>query len=94
MRRKRRENNEAEDTQFTPSFPEVVGPRAIPFVQRFTCTINEACEVTGLGRTSLTVAGSPSWIAESRPSSSSKTINLDLGRVYRVCRSSARYGGE
>ena len=52
MRRKRRENNEAE-SQFTPSAPEVVGPKAIPFAQRFTCTINEACEVTGLGRTKL-----------------------------------------
>ncbi len=53
MRRKQRENSEAEETQFTPSSPEVVGPRAIPFAQRFTCTINEACEVTGLGRTKL-----------------------------------------
>jgi excisionase family DNA binding protein len=51
MRRKQRENNKAEETQVTP--PEVVGPRAVPFVQRFTCTINEACEVTGLGRTKL-----------------------------------------
>ncbi|MDE5455391.1 excisionase family DNA-binding protein [Bradyrhizobium sp. CSA112] len=25
----------------------------MPFAQRFTCTINEACEVTGLGRTKL-----------------------------------------
>jgi excisionase family DNA binding protein len=53
MRRKRRENNEAEESQFTPSSPEVVGPKAIPFAQRFTCTINEAREVTGLGRTKL-----------------------------------------
>jgi excisionase family DNA binding protein len=27
--------------------------KTIPFAQRFTCTINEACEVTGLGRTKL-----------------------------------------
>jgi excisionase family DNA binding protein len=53
MRRNRREHNGAEETQFTPSSPEIVEPRAIPFVQRFTCTINEACEVTGLGRTKL-----------------------------------------
>ena len=53
MRHKQRENNEAEKSQFTPSAPEVVGPKAIPFTQRLTCTINEACEVTGLGRTKL-----------------------------------------
>ncbi|MGJ5199565.1 MULTISPECIES: helix-turn-helix domain-containing protein [unclassified Bradyrhizobium] len=28
-------------------------PRSIPFVLRLTCTINEACEITGLGRTKL-----------------------------------------
>ena len=53
MRHKRRENNEPEQWQFTPSDPGVAGPKAIPFAQRFTCTINEACEVTGLGRTKL-----------------------------------------
>jgi excisionase family DNA binding protein len=26
---------------------------AVPFSQRLTCTINEACEATGLGRTKL-----------------------------------------
>jgi hypothetical protein len=26
---------------------------AIPFAQRLSCTIDEACEVTGLGRTKL-----------------------------------------
>jgi excisionase family DNA binding protein len=44
---KRQENNEA------LSAPGVVGPKAIPFAQRFTCTISEACELTGLGRTKL-----------------------------------------
>ena len=53
MRRKRREGIEVEEPQFTPSAPEVAVPKALPFVQRFTCTINEACEVTGLGRTKL-----------------------------------------
>ena len=53
MRRKRRENDEVEELQITPSAPEAVGPTAVPFAQRFTCTINEACEVTGLGRTKL-----------------------------------------
>ena len=53
MRRKRRGNDEAEQSQFAPSAPEVVGSKAIPFAQRLTCTISEACEVTGLGRTKL-----------------------------------------
>jgi len=53
MKRKRRGNDEAEESQFTPSPPEAVGLKTIPFAQRLTCTINEACEVTGLGRTKL-----------------------------------------
>ena len=52
MRRKRRENDE-EDLQLTPSVSEAVRPRTVPFAQKLTCTINEACEVTGLGRTKL-----------------------------------------
>jgi excisionase family DNA binding protein len=32
---------------------EVADPSVIPFVQRLTCTIAQACEVTGLGRTKL-----------------------------------------
>jgi len=53
MRHKRLENNEVEESQFTPSDAEVAGPKTIPFAQRLTCTISEACEVTGLGRTKL-----------------------------------------
>jgi excisionase family DNA binding protein len=53
MRRNRRENNGGEQSQLTPSASEAGEPKTIPFVQRFTCTINEACEVTGLGRTKL-----------------------------------------
>jgi excisionase family DNA binding protein len=30
-----------------------VEPMAIPFAQRLSCTIAQACEVTGLGRTML-----------------------------------------
>jgi excisionase family DNA binding protein len=53
MRRKRRENDEVEETQFTPSASEAVRPQTVPFAQKLTCTINQACEVTGLGRTKL-----------------------------------------
>ena len=52
MRRKQRENDE-EELQITPSAPEAVRPRTVPFAQKLTCTINEACEMTGLGRTKL-----------------------------------------
>ena len=53
MRRKRRENDEVEESQFTPSASVAVKPQMVPFAQKLTCTINEACEVTGLGRTKL-----------------------------------------
>jgi hypothetical protein len=33
--------------------PNVALAGAIPFAQRLTCTIAQACEVTGLGRTKL-----------------------------------------
>ena len=52
MRRKRREDDEVEE-QFTLSASEAVRPQTVPFSQKLTCTINEACEVTGLGRTKL-----------------------------------------
>ena len=53
MRGKRRENDGMEESQFTPSAPEAVRSQTVPFVQKLTCTINEACEMTGLGRTKL-----------------------------------------
>jgi excisionase family DNA binding protein len=37
----------------TTYVPTVVDSDAIPFAQRLTCTVAEACEVTGLGRTKL-----------------------------------------
>ena len=53
MRRKRRENDEVKGLQITPSPSEAMGPQTVPFAKRLTCTINEACEMTGLGRTKL-----------------------------------------
>ena len=52
MRHSRQQKN---DVRIDPSayVPKVVAPSAIPFAQRLTCTIVEACEVTGLGRTKL-----------------------------------------
>ena len=51
MRHKRRENEE--ELQATSPAPEAVRSQTVPFVQKLTCTINEACEMTGLGRTKL-----------------------------------------
>ena len=53
MRYRRRGKNEGEQSQVTPSPPKSGEPQTIPFVQRLTCTIDEACETTGLGRTKL-----------------------------------------
>ena len=33
--------------------PKAAEPSTMPFAQRLTCTIDDACEVTGLGRTKL-----------------------------------------
>lgn len=53
MRRKRLESDEVGEPQFTPPTSGATGMNTIPFAHRLTCTINEACEVTGLGRTKL-----------------------------------------
>ena len=53
MRRNRRENDEAEELQIASPASEAVRSQTVPFVQKLTCTINEACEMTGLGRTKL-----------------------------------------
>jgi len=53
MNRKPHESDESEMVQAASSASEAVGPQTIPFAQKLTCTINEACEATGLGRTKL-----------------------------------------
>lgn len=35
------------------SAPKAAEPSTMPFAQRLTCTVDDACEVTGLGRTKL-----------------------------------------
>jgi excisionase family DNA binding protein len=52
MRRGRQQAN-SERVDGTNLVERVTGPARIPFAQRLTCTIAEACEVTGLGRTKL-----------------------------------------
>ena len=53
MRHKRRGNDEVEELQITTSAREAGRSQTVPFAQKLTCTINEACEMTGLGRTKL-----------------------------------------
>jgi excisionase family DNA binding protein len=53
MKSNRRENDGGGQSQFSASTSEAGEPKTIPFAQRLTCTISEACQVTGLGRTKL-----------------------------------------
>lgn len=53
MRYSRRRNNGSEQLPVTAGAPKSEVLNAIPFAERLTCTINEACVATGLGRTKL-----------------------------------------
>jgi excisionase family DNA binding protein len=48
----RREKTGGQQSQVSLS-AKAAEPGTMPFAQRLTCTIDEACEVTGLGRTKL-----------------------------------------
>ena len=49
----RREKTGGQQSQVSLSAPKAAEPNAMPFARRRTCTIDDACEVTGLGRTKL-----------------------------------------
>ncbi|WP_410001830.1 helix-turn-helix domain-containing protein [Tardiphaga sp. 709] len=53
VRYRRREKNGGQQSQATPCLPKSAEPQTIAFSQRVTCTIDEACEATGLERTKL-----------------------------------------
>ena len=54
MRHRRQlENSAQNDASALASVPKATVADEIPFVHRLTCTIAQACEVTGLGRTTL-----------------------------------------
>ena len=53
MRYNRREKTGGQQSQVSLSAPKAAEPSTMPFAQRLTCTIDDACEVTGLGRTKL-----------------------------------------
>ena len=53
MRYNRREKTGGQQSQVSPSAPEAAEPSTMPFARGLTCTIDDACEVTGLGRTKL-----------------------------------------
>ena len=67
MRYNRREKTGG---QVSLSAPNAAEPSTMPFAQRLTCTIDDACEVTGLGRTKLYELIGAAW------SSSSSTVTL------------------
>jgi excisionase family DNA binding protein len=53
VRYNRREKTGRQQSQVSLSAPKAEEPSTMPFAQRLTCTIDDACEVTGLGRTKL-----------------------------------------
>lgn len=53
MRYNRRERTGRQQSQVSLSAPKAAEPSTMPFAQRLTCTVDDACEVTGLGRTKL-----------------------------------------
>lgn len=53
MRYNRREQTGGQQSQVSLSAPKAAEPSSMPFAQRITFTIEDACEVTGLGRTKL-----------------------------------------
>lgn len=53
MRYNRREKTGRQLSQVDLSAPKAAESSKMPFAQRITCTIDDACEVTGLGRTKL-----------------------------------------
>ena len=53
MRYNREEKTGGQPSHVSVSAPIAAEPSTIPFAQRLTCTIDDACEATGLGRTKL-----------------------------------------
>jgi hypothetical protein len=53
VRYNRRERTGGQESQVSPSAPNAAELSTMPFAQRLTCTIDDACEATGLGRTKL-----------------------------------------
>jgi excisionase family DNA binding protein len=54
MRRRQQQTNGADlGYRDLTDMPKGAKPNGIPFAHRLACTIAEACEVTGLGRTKL-----------------------------------------
>jgi excisionase family DNA binding protein len=51
VRYNRREKIGGQPSQVSQSDPKAEEPSMMPFAQRLTCTIDDACEATGLGRT-------------------------------------------
>lgn len=49
----RSENDKREQSQSASFNAEGREPTTLPFAERLSCTIDEACEATGLGRTKL-----------------------------------------
>ncbi|WP_456797202.1 helix-turn-helix domain-containing protein [Bradyrhizobium sp. USDA 4473] len=53
MRYSRRDKTGGQQSRVSLSAPIAAEPSSTPFAQRLTCSIDDACEVTGLARTKL-----------------------------------------
>ena len=53
MRYNRGEKTGGQQSHVSLSAPKAAESSAMPFAQRLACTIDDACEATGLGRTKL-----------------------------------------
>ena len=67
MRYNRGEKTGGQQSQVRLSAPKAAEPSTMPFAQRLTCTIDDACEVTGLGRTKLYDEPSPLFAPNNFP---------------------------
>jgi hypothetical protein len=69
VRYNRREKTGGQQSQVSLSAPNAAEPSTMPFAQRLTCTIDDACEVTGLGRTKL-----PQFLRQSLSVSAARSV--------------------
>ena len=72
VRYNRREKTGGQQSQVSLSAPNAAEPSTMPFAQRLTCTIDDACEVTGLGRTKLRGSRRSSPVSSIPPANAAK----------------------
>jgi hypothetical protein len=85
VRYNRREKTGGQLSQVSLSTPNAAEPSTMPFAQRLTCTIDDACEVTGLGRTKLyELIGAGRIVPERYLSGSSAIVAIISNSVFSI----------